>query len=100
MNSLNPGLKTLYNNKIAFHIKLEKCQDGILHHISTEIKLFSLEGYPPNMIQKGKVDNINLSQFLHQWMTNITPKKGMINQFDDTLSHPTSTLIGSQTEAQ
>ena len=45
MNSLNPGLKTLPNNKIAFHIKLEKCQDGILHHISTEIKLFSLEGF-------------------------------------------------------
>ena len=52
------------------------------------------------MIQKGKVDNINLLPFLHQWMTNITPKKGMINQFDDILSHPTSTLIGSQTEAQ
>ena len=29
----------------------------------------------------------------------MTRKKGLINQFDDTLSHPTSTLIGSRTEA-
>ena len=43
-----------------------------------------------------EVDNINLSPFLHQLMTR---KKGLINQFDDTLSHPTSTLIGSRTEA-
>ena len=60
MNSLNDGLKTLQNNKIAVW---EKCQNGILRHISTEIKLYLLEVlrnklqviFLPNMIFKKKL---------------------------------------------
>ena len=104
-------IKTMVQTKVFFRVKWvysyqgEKCQNGILRHISTEIKLLQeistcfrnkLQVIPQYDPAAGKVDNINLRQFYINWWSS---KKSMINQFDDILSHPASTVIGSQTGA-